>query len=45
MPFMKGAAPVRRTKAYLDAGKLIFHEQIKVLTVNYNLDQKSSSGA
>ena len=42
---MKGAAPIRRTKSYLEAGKLIFYDQIKVMTVNYNVDQKSSEGA
>ncbi|XP_045166361.2 probable 28S ribosomal protein S25, mitochondrial [Mercenaria mercenaria] len=44
MPFMKGSAPVRRTKAYLEAGKLIFHPRIRVMTINYNLDQKASDG-
>lgn len=45
MPFMKGAAPVRRTKSYLEASKLLFRPQIKVMTVNYNIDQKASEGA
>lgn len=44
MPFMKGAAPVRRTKAYLEAGKLLFRPEVRVMTINYNLDQKASEG-
>lgn len=45
MPFMKGTAPVRRTKEFLNAGKLIFRPQIRIMTINYNIDQKASEGA
>ncbi|KAF2880370.1 hypothetical protein ILUMI_25786 [Ignelater luminosus] len=37
MPFMKGKAPVRRTLKYLEAGKLVLKNEIKVFTVNYNV--------
>ncbi|XP_022914294.1 small ribosomal subunit protein mS25 [Onthophagus taurus] len=36
MPFMKGRAPIRRTMQYLEAGKLVLKDQIKIFTVNYN---------
>ncbi|KAL4226179.1 28S ribosomal protein S25 [Mactra antiquata] len=45
MPFMKGIAPIRRTKQYLEAGKLIMKPEIRVMTLNFNVDQTSSSGA
>lgn len=45
MPFMKGVAPIRRTKSYLEATKLLFRPEVKVVTVNYNVDQKASEGA
>lgn len=44
MPFMKGAAPVRRTMQYLEAGKLILKDQIKILTINYNVKGDSHHG-
>ncbi|KAL5014502.1 hypothetical protein ScPMuIL_008772 [Solemya velum] len=45
MPFMKGRAPIRRTLQYLEKGNMIFKENIRVLTVNYNTGQKASEGA
>ncbi|XP_018325118.1 probable 28S ribosomal protein S25, mitochondrial [Agrilus planipennis] len=45
MPFMKGQAPVRRTLRYLEAGKLVLKEQIKVFTVNYNIAGDHHQGA
>lgn len=45
MPFMKGTAPVRRTLQYLKREPLHFMKEIKVLTLNYNINQKASSGA
>ncbi|CAG9771997.1 unnamed protein product [Ceutorhynchus assimilis] len=44
MPFMKGRAPVRRTLKYLEAGKLYLKDQIKILTVNYNVHGESHHG-
>ncbi|KAH3816116.1 probable 28S ribosomal protein S25, mitochondrial [Dreissena polymorpha] len=44
MPFLKGVAPIRYTKAYLEAGKLILQPEIRVMTINYNVNQKASSG-
>lgn len=45
MPFLRGRSPVRRTLQYLEAGKLIFQPEIRIMTINYNVNQKSSSGA
>ncbi|KAI4464476.1 mitochondrial ribosomal protein s25 [Holotrichia oblita] len=45
MPFMKGRAPIRRTLQYLEAGKLILKDQIKILTVNYNVYGDHHRGA
>ncbi|GJQ84114.1 putative 28S ribosomal protein S25 [Trypoxylus dichotomus] len=45
MPFMKGRAPIRRTIQYLEAGKLIFKNEIKVFTVNYNTYGDHHKGA
>lgn len=45
MPFMKGPAPIRRTWNYLMKGDLLFKKNIQIMTVNYNVDQKSSVGA
>ncbi|KAJ8950097.1 hypothetical protein NQ318_017822 [Aromia moschata] len=44
MPFMKGNAPIRRTIKYLEAGKLILKDQIKIMTVNYNVKGNSHLG-
>jgi len=45
MPFMKGQAPIRRTLRYLDAGKLVLKDEIKIFTVNYNVHGKHHEGA
>ncbi|KAL3851953.1 hypothetical protein ACJMK2_015643 [Sinanodonta woodiana] len=45
MPFMKGNAPVRRTLEYLKKGKLVFKENVKVMTINFNTNQPASKGA
>lgn len=37
MPFMKGKAPIRRTLNYLNYGKLILKDQIKVFSINYSI--------
>lgn len=42
---MKGRAPIRRTLQYLEAGKLILKDQIKILTVNYNIYGDHHRGA
>ena len=36
MPFKLGHAPIRRSLKYLDAGRLVFREKVKVMTVNLN---------
>ncbi|KAF4523192.1 hypothetical protein B566_EDAN002450 [Ephemera danica] len=36
MPFMKGNAPIRRTLKYLQSGKLVLKEKIKIFSINYN---------
>lgn len=45
MPFMKGIAPMRRTWDFLNKGDIIFKSSIQIMTINYNVDQQSSSGA
>ncbi|KAL1491156.1 hypothetical protein ABEB36_011796 [Hypothenemus hampei] len=44
MPFMKGPAPIRRTIKYLEAGRLYLKDQIKILTINYNMKGDSHQG-
>lgn len=34
---MKGPAPIRRTLKYLEAGKVVLKDEIKIFTVNYNI--------
>lgn len=34
---MKGPSPIRRTIKYLEAGRLVFKEPVKIMTVNYNI--------
>ncbi|XP_075214075.1 mitochondrial ribosomal protein S25 [Lycorma delicatula] len=36
MPFMKGLAPIRRTLNYLESGRVIFKDNVKIFSVNYN---------
>ncbi|KAL1124375.1 hypothetical protein AAG570_001004 [Ranatra chinensis] len=45
MPFMKGAAPIRRTLQYLEAGKLHFKERLKIMSINYNMKGEHHDGA
>ncbi|CAH1117984.1 unnamed protein product [Phaedon cochleariae] len=44
MPFMKGPSPIRRTIKYLEAGKLVLKDQIKIMTINYNIAGKPHQG-
>jgi len=39
MPFKLGPFPVRRSERFLEAGKLIFKERVKIMTINYNVDE------
>lgn len=41
---MKGRSPIRRTLQYLEAGKLHLKDQIKIVTVNYNVHGESHQG-
>ncbi|XP_015178827.1 PREDICTED: probable 28S ribosomal protein S25, mitochondrial [Polistes dominula] len=45
MPFMIGAAPIRRTLKYLQAGKLVFKDKIQIFAINYNTNGKHHLGA
>lgn len=45
MPFMKGKAPIRRSLNYLNAGKIVLKERIKVFSVNYNTFGDHHDGA
>ena len=45
MPFMKGPAPVRRTLKYLEAGRIVLKEKIKIFSVNYNTAGDHHQGA
>lgn len=36
MPFMKGAAPIRRTLQYLEAGKIVLKDRVKIFSIHYN---------
>lgn len=42
---MKGFAPVRRTLKYLEAGKLVLKDKIKIFSVNYNTFGDHHKGA
>ncbi|KAK9869577.1 hypothetical protein WA026_003329 [Henosepilachna vigintioctopunctata] len=44
MPFMKGKAPIRRTLKYLEAGRLVLKDEIKILSINYSLGNKCNQG-
>lgn len=37
MPILTGAAPIRRTLQYLDAGRLIFKDRVKIVEIHYNM--------
>lgn len=45
MPFMIGKAPIRRTIKYLEAGRLMLNDSIKILSVNYNTYGEHHQGA
>uniref|UniRef100_A0A0K8TSD7 Small ribosomal subunit protein mS25 n=1 Tax=Tabanus bromius TaxID=304241 RepID=A0A0K8TSD7_TABBR len=45
MPFMKGRAPIRRTLNYLNSGKLVLKERVKIFSVNYNTHGDHHTGA
>nr|CAG4641275.1 EOG090X0FQ5 [Eulimnadia texana] len=45
MPFMKGAAPVRRTLQYLENCNLVLKNRVKIFTVNYNTHGDHHQGA
>ncbi|XP_030378684.1 probable 28S ribosomal protein S25, mitochondrial [Scaptodrosophila lebanonensis] len=45
MPFMKGREPVRRTLKYLNAGKLVLKEKVRIFSVNYNTYGEHHAGA
>lgn len=45
MPFMIGKAPIRRTIKYLEAGRLMLKDSIKILSVNYNTYGEHHQGA
>jgi hypothetical protein len=41
MPFKLGAAPIRRTVKYLSAAPLVFRDVVKIMSVNYNVDEET----
>lgn len=45
MPFMKGSAPIRRTKIYLERGQLFLNNSLKILSINYNAEGEHHQGA
>lgn len=45
MPFMIGKQPIRRTKEFLEAGKLVLKDAIKIFAVNYNVKGEHHEGA
>lgn len=45
MPFMKGRAPIRRTLKYLESGRLVLKDKIKIFSVNYNTYGEHHDGA
>uniref|UniRef100_A0A2M3ZCA8 Small ribosomal subunit protein mS25 n=1 Tax=Anopheles braziliensis TaxID=58242 RepID=A0A2M3ZCA8_9DIPT len=45
MPFMKGKAPIRRTLQYLNAGRLMLKDKVKIFSVNYNTYGEHHEGA
>uniref|UniRef100_A0A6M2CS35 Small ribosomal subunit protein mS25 n=1 Tax=Rhipicephalus microplus TaxID=6941 RepID=A0A6M2CS35_RHIMP len=36
MSFMRGPAPVRRTLQYLEKGRLVFKDRVKIMSLNFN---------
>ncbi|XP_026478435.1 probable 28S ribosomal protein S25, mitochondrial [Ctenocephalides felis] len=45
MPFMKGKFAVRRTLKYLESGKLLLKDRIKIFSINYNTFGEHHQGA
>jgi small subunit ribosomal protein S25 len=45
MPFMKGAAPIRRTLNYLEKSKLLLKDRVQIFSVNYNTHGDNHEGA
>ena len=45
MPFMKGAAPIRRTLQYLESSNLVLRDRIQIFSVNYNTTGENHEGA
>ncbi|XP_067637125.1 small ribosomal subunit protein mS25 [Eurosta solidaginis] len=45
MPFMIGEAPIRRTLKYLNAGRLVLKDKVKIFSVNYNIHGPHHNGA
>ncbi|OCT85782.1 28S ribosomal protein S25, mitochondrial [Xenopus laevis] len=42
---MKGRFPIRRTLQYLQAGEIVFKNNVKIMTVNYNTHGEHGEGA
>ena len=42
---MKGRAPIRRTLNYLNAGRLVLKDKIKIFSVAYNINGQNNLGA
>lgn len=42
---MKGKAPIRRTLQFLQSGRLVLKDRIKIFTVNYNTHGEHHQGA
>lgn len=40
MPFQLGRGAVRRTTEYLDKGKIILRDNVKLMTFNFNSKQR-----
>ncbi|CAG5135536.1 unnamed protein product [Candidula unifasciata] len=44
MPFMRGAAPIRRTLGYLEKSNLLLKENVRIVMFNFNTEGKPSDG-
>lgn len=42
---MKGRAPIRRTLKYLNAGRLVLKDKIRIFSVAYNINGENNLGA
>ncbi|KAI5736624.1 probable 28S ribosomal protein S25, mitochondrial [Diaphorina citri] len=45
MGFLIGEAPIRRTLKYLNAGRIVFKDKIKIFAINYNFNAENHRGA